>query len=108
MEPDGGVGQSGDDAAPEGGMTEEPESYEQSEIVPIPAICTNKYRRHEWIDGNGNGAIRAPSLRNCLCFYCGKPLKPHPDYPRVEDAYTKRRRLEATTPKQLALLEVES
>jgi hypothetical protein len=44
-------------------------------IIPIPAICENG---HEWIDGNGNGAIRAPSLEGCLCFWCQRPLKPHP------------------------------
>jgi hypothetical protein len=78
------------------------EAFTFEEIVPIPAICTNKNprRRHEWIDGNGNGAIRAPSLKNCLCFYCQAPLKPHPGYPRVEDAATKRARLRATTPTQ--------
>jgi len=71
------------------------------EIVPIPAICTNKdpRRRHQWLDGNGNGAIRSPSLRNCYCFYCGTPLKPHPLY-LVEDAYAKRSRM----PRQLSLL----
>ena len=76
--------------------------YALSEIVPIPAICTNKNpkKRHLWIDGNGNGAIRAPSLRNCQCFYCGSPLKPHPLYP-VIDAYTKRLNM----PRQLSLLE---
>lgn len=69
----------------------EPESFRRDEIVPIPAICTKKYGAHEWIDGNGNGAIRAPSLRNCRCFYCGKPLKPHPDFAPVVDAATRRR-----------------
>jgi hypothetical protein len=81
------------------------EGFTEAEIVPIPAICTNKNprRRHEWIEGNGNGAIKAPSLKNCLCFYCGKPLKPHPDYPGFEDAATKRARLRAATPRQGAL-----
>lgn len=65
--------------------------FTAKEIVPIPAICTNKYRKHEWLDTNGNGAIRAPSLRNCVCFWCGKPLKPHPDYPPVIDAETRRK-----------------
>lgn len=50
---------------------------EEVGIVPIPAICTGRHR-HEWLDTNGNGAIRAPSLRNCRCFWCGASLEPHP------------------------------
>lgn len=78
------------------------EAFTLAEIVPIPAICTNrKGRRHEWITGNGNGAIRAPSLRNCVCFWCGSSLVPHPDYPPVIDAVTRRRMQE--TPCQVRL-----
>lgn len=84
------------------------ESYTEAEIVPIPAICTNKRgKRHEWVEGNGNGAIRAPSLRNCRCFYCGAPLKPHPLHPRVVDAETERARLRSRTPRQAALPMIE-
>lgn len=82
---------------------EQPVVYEGHEIVPIPAICTGR-DRHEWIDGNGNGAIRAPTLRHCVCFWCGKPLKPHPDYPGLKDAETLRREREANQPKQLPLM----
>lgn len=71
-------------------MEPEPLVYEGHEIVPIPAICTGP-RKHEWIDGNGNGAIRAPTLRQCRCFYCGHQLKPHPAYPAVVDAETRRK-----------------
>lgn len=56
-------------------------------ITPIPAICTGP-KKHEWIDGNGNGAIRAPSLKNCMCFHCGKPLKPHPAYAQLQPTDT--------------------
>ena len=54
-------------------------------IPSIPAICTGP-ARHEWTDApdNLNGAIRAPSLENCLCFHCGKPLKPHPRYAQLQ------------------------
>lgn len=68
----------------------EPEVFARAEIVPIPAICTGRFK-HEWIDGNGNGAIRAPSLRNCCCFYCGANLVAHPKLPPVVDAYARRR-----------------
>lgn len=60
--------------------------FAESEIVPIPARCT---RGHAWI---GRDAIRAPSLRNCCCFWCGAPLRPHSDYPPVVDALTRRLR----------------
>jgi hypothetical protein len=76
--------------------------YEEYGIVPIPAICTGP-QKHEWVDGGPNGAIRAPSLRNCVCFWCGKSLKPHPNYPKVVDAETQRKTQEDKTPKQAVL-----
>lgn len=84
---------------------EQPIIYGAEEIIPIPAICTGP-KRHEWIEGNGNGAIRAPTLRHCCCFWCGEPLKPHPDYPGFEDAETRRKRREGIIPTQLALEEM--
>lgn len=62
----------------------EPMVFTEAEIVPIPAICK---RGHNW---TGRDAIRAPSLRNCLCFWCGTPLRPHPEFPPVVDALTRR------------------
>lgn len=70
-------------------------------IVPIPAICTGP-EPHEWIDGNGNGAIRAPSLQNCRCFWCGRPLVPHPRFITAPGAE------EPTTARQASLLEGRS
>lgn len=81
---------------------DEAESYTIDEIVPIPAICTGRLR-HEWVPGGPNGPIRAPSLRGCLCGWCGKTLKPHPDWPPVEDAETKRKRQRSLQPRQLRL-----
>jgi predicted Zn-ribbon and HTH transcriptional regulator len=63
---------------------EEAEEYTLAELVPIPAKCA-KCKRN-WL---GRDAIRAPSLDNCRCFYCGGQLKPHPKFP-VVDAKTKR------------------
>ncbi len=53
--------------------------YEAEWIInnPIPAICKKCGQR--WEDGphaKSNGAIRAPSLDNCRCFYCGGRLRP--------------------------------
>ena len=48
-------------------------------IEPINAICTGRHR-HEWTDESGNGRIRAPSLKNVQCFWCGAKLKPHPGF----------------------------
>lgn len=79
------------------------ESFAIEDIVPIPAICTKSHRPHEWIEGNGNGPILAPSLDNCRCCYCGNTLKPHPKYPPVIDALTRRRQQRMTTPKQSAI-----
>lgn len=47
-----------------------PDDYTEAFVIanPIPARCTKCQRL--WIDGNGNGAIRAPGLSNCACFYC--------------------------------------
>ena len=67
--------------------------YTEEEIVPIPAICPRCKR--EFV---GVAAIRAPSLDNCACFYCGpnraSMLKPHPDYPDFVDAKTRRENVE--------------
>jgi hypothetical protein len=79
---------------------ERPVIYEGREIRPIPAICTGP-RKHEWLEGNGNGAIRAPSLRNCLCFYCGRPLRIHPRHKGFKDAETLRRERAEAGPVQL-------
>lgn len=49
-------------------MKEEDWTEEYVLSNPIPARCT-KCKRF-WIEGNGNGAIVAPSLDNCACFYC--------------------------------------
>ena len=62
------------------------EVFASDEIVPIPARCK---RGHDWV---GPDAIRAPSLHNCRCFWCGAELRPHPDHPPVVDALTRRRR----------------
>ncbi|HYE72616.1 MAG TPA: hypothetical protein VEF04_04760 [Blastocatellia bacterium] len=47
-----------------------PEDYTAEYVYanPIPARC--KKCGSLWVDGNGNGAIRSPSLVNCACFYC--------------------------------------
>jgi hypothetical protein len=72
-------------------MREIPEgNYNHDWIMnnPIPAQCV-KCKRH-FIDGDVirifdgektvaricNDAIRAPSLENCLCFYCNGKLRP--------------------------------
>jgi predicted Zn-ribbon and HTH transcriptional regulator len=60
--------------------------YDLSEIVPIPAKCT-KCKRN-W---TGKDAIRAPSLKICRCFYCDGELIPHPAFPPVIDAETRRK-----------------
>lgn len=72
--------------------------YEGYEIIPIPAICTGPHK-YEWVDGGLNGAIRAPALRGCRCFYCGATLKPHSGFPSVIDAETRRK----MQPVQIAL-----
>jgi hypothetical protein len=61
--------------------------YEPEEIVPIPAKCTKCGFNY-----TGKDAIRAPSLECCLCWNCWGKLKPHPDYPPVVDAATRRER----------------
>ena len=67
---------------------DEGENYTLEEIVPIPAQCPRC--KYSWV---GRDAIRAPSLANCGCFWCGSlRLIPHPDYPPVVDAVTARRR----------------
>jgi hypothetical protein len=73
------------------------EMYTSDEIVPIPAQCKGPHK-HNW---TGRDAIRAPSLGNCCCFWCGAPLRPHPDYPAVIDAATRRRMQRSQTPRQL-------
>lgn len=62
------------------------QSFTRDEIVPIPAQC--KKCKRDWV---GRDAIRAPSLHNCRCFLCGGEFRPHPDYPPVIDALTRRR-----------------
>lgn len=64
----------------------EPMTFTRDEIVPIPAQCKGKHN-HPWV---GVDAINAPSLRGCVCFWCGAELRPHPDYPPVVDALTRR------------------
>ena len=67
-------------------MTEtEDYEYARDEIVPLPAKCGKCGRN--WV---GRDAIRAPSLRQCRCFYCGGKLLPHPLHPGVVDAETRR------------------
>lgn len=41
---------------------------------PIPAKCLKCKRL--WVEGNGNGAIFAPTLDCCVCFYCHGDLAP--------------------------------
>jgi hypothetical protein len=38
---------------------------------PIPSICKNC--KYKWV---GRDAITAPSLYNCICFWCKGPLIP--------------------------------
>lgn len=82
------------------------EVYTSEEIVPIPAQCKGRRKgapKHDWVDSNGNGAIRAPSLINCFCWYCGAELIPHPDYPPVIDARTRRMMQRSSVVVQLSL-----
>lgn len=62
------------------------ETFTEAEIVPIPAKCPKC--KFDWVKRD---AIRAPSLMNCRCFWCGSRLIRHPSYPRVVDALTRRR-----------------
>lgn len=86
-----------------------PQVYTEAELVPIPARCAKC--GYDWVDGVKTpsrqlvrlfplardlgpvvcrDAIRAPSLRQCRCFWCGGELRPHPDHPPVIDAETAR------------------
>jgi hypothetical protein len=77
------------------------EIYTADELVPIPAQCRGP-RRHSM---TGIDAIKAPSLRGVRCFYCGHPLRLHPDFPAVIDAETRRKLRRDETPVQLTLEE---
>lgn len=59
--------------------------YAIAELVRLPAKCSKCNRAFV-----GRDAIRAPSLRQCCCFWCHGPLVPHPDYPGVIDSETLR------------------
>lgn len=52
------------------------ETFTEAEIVPIPAKCPKC--KFDWVKRD---AIRAPSLMNCRCFWCGSRLIRHPSYP---------------------------
>lgn len=62
-----------------------PEDWTAEFVIanPIPARC--KKCGAKWIDGNGNGAIRAPGLSNAACFYChGKLVEIEVEAPAVK------------------------
>lgn len=68
--------------------------YTLEELVAIPAYCPRCKRSFL-----GRDAIRAPSLDNCGCFYCGSVkhvrLVLHPEHKGFIDAKTRREMKEA-------------
>lgn len=76
----------------------EPEEYTVEEVTEaaIPAKCP-KCRRVFL----GADAIRAPSLSNCACSYCGTRLQLHPKHVGFKDAMTRRRERECPLFKDL-------